>query len=65
LDECTEAYAQCFKALFQQIASDHPTYRVGESLTGVIADWLDHQASGLEKTVAQEMLKGCQVCTHI
>ena len=64
-----EAYAQCCKALFQQVASDHPTFKVGESLTGIIADWSDHQVSGLEKavgkTVAQEMLKGCQVCTHM
>ena len=41
-----EAYAQCFRALFQQVASDHVTFRVGESLTGIIADWSDHQVSG-------------------
>jgi len=62
----TDAYAQCFKALFEQVASDHPTFKVGESLTGIIADWSDQQANGLErvvgKLVATEMLKGCQVC---
>ena len=65
----TEAYAQCFKALFEQVASDHPTFKVGESLIGIIADWSDQQANGLErvvgKLVAAEMLKGCQVCTYI
>ena len=64
----TDAYAECFRALFEQVASDHPTFKVGESLTGIIADWSDQQANGLEKAVgklvARNMLKGCQVCTH-
>lgn len=65
----TDAYAQCFRALFEQVAADHPAFIVGESLSAVIADWSDQQTSGLEKAVgklvANQMLKGCQVCTHI
>lgn len=61
----TDAYAQCFRAIFEAVASDHPTFKIGESLTGIIADWSDQQANGLEiavgKTLATEILKGCQV----
>jgi len=64
-----DAYAQCFRALFEQVAEDHPTFKVGKSLSAVIADWSDQQASGLEKgvgkLVANQMLKGCQVCACI
>ena len=60
-----EAYAQCFRAMFEIVAEDHPTFKVGESLTGVIADWADQQAKGLEmavgKSLSEEILKGCQV----
>ena len=60
-----EAYAQCFRAIFEAIANDHPTFKIGESLTGIIADWSDQQANGLEiavgKALADEILKGCQV----
>ena len=63
-----DAYAQCFRALFEQVAADHPTFKVGESLSAVIADWSDQQASGLEKVVGKlvgnQMLKGYQVCMH-
>ena len=65
----TDAYAQCFRALFEQVAADHPTLKVGKSLSAVIADWSDQQASGLEKVVGKlvgnQMLKGYQVCMHI
>ena len=58
-----DAYAQCFKAIFHHAGKDHPTFRIGKSLTGIIADWSDQQAKGLEKAVgeplAQEILKGC------
>ena len=64
-----DVYAQCFRALFEQVAADHPTFKVGESLGAVIADWSDQQASGLEKAVgklvANQVLKGCQVCTYM
>lgn len=61
----TDAYAQCFKAIFQQVKEDHPTFQVGQSLIGIVADWSDQQAKGLAKAVgnatANEILKGCQV----
>lgn len=60
------AYAQCFKATFEQVVGDQPTFKVGESLTGIIADWSDQQISGLEmvtgKNIASNILKGCQAC---
>ena len=63
----TNAYAQCFKAIFDAVAKEHPMFKIGESLNGIIADWSDQQAKGLEiaigKTVANEILKGCQVFT--
>ena len=59
------SYAQCFKAIFEQTDEDHPSFKVGESLTGIIADWSDQQVSGLEmvigKSKAGSILKGCQV----
>ena len=60
-----DAYAQCFEAIFQQVSEDHPTFKVGQTLTGIIADWSDQQVNGLIKTVgkntANNILKGCQV----
>lgn len=59
------AYAQCFKAIFDQVTEDHPTFVPGGTLTGIIADWSDQQITGLEmvlgKPVASNLLKGCQV----
>lgn len=60
------AYAQCFKLIFEQTCEDHPSFKVGESLTGIIADWSDQQINGLKmvigKSKAESILKGCQVC---
>ena len=59
------AYAQCFRAIFEQTGEDHPSFKVGESLIGIIADWSDQQVNGLEmvigKSTAESILKGCQV----
>ena len=59
------SYAQCFKAIFEQTDEDHPSFKVGESLTGIIADWSDQQVNGLEmvigKSKAGSILKGCPV----
>lgn len=61
----TDAYAQCFEAIFDQVKKDDPTFKVGDTLTGIIADWSDQQASCLDravgKSLAGEILKGCQV----
>ena len=34
---------------------DHSTLKVGKTLTGIIADWSDQQASGLEKAVGKSV----------
>ena len=69
IDVNAHAYAQCFKAIFDQVTEDHPTFEAGGTLTGIIADWSDHQISGLEmvlgKTTASNILKGCQVCEYL
>ncbi len=62
----TDAYAQCFKAIFDAVSKDYPMFKIGVSLNGIIAD---KQANGLEiaigKTMANEILKGCQVWTKV
>ena len=59
------AYARCFRAIFEQAGEDHPSFKVGESLIGIIADWSDQKVNGLEmvigKSTAESILKGCQV----
>ena len=35
----------CFEAVFKQVQKDHPTFKVGETLTEIIADWSDQHAS--------------------
>ncbi len=44
-------------------------FKIGVSLNGIIADWSDQQANGLEiaigKTMANEILEGCQVWTKV
>jgi len=61
----SHAYAQCFRATFDQVTEDHPTFQPGNTLTGIIADWSDQQITGLEmvlgKPTAGNILKGCQV----
>ncbi|XP_065905167.1 uncharacterized protein [Dysidea avara] len=59
------AYARCFRAIFEQAGEDHPSFKVGESLIGIIADWSDQKVNGLEmvigKSTAESILKGCQL----
>jgi len=59
------AYGQCFRATFDQVTEDHPTFQPGTTLTGIIADWSEQQITGLEmvlgKPTASSILKGCQV----
>ena len=54
-----DAYAQCFEAIFQQVSEDYPTFKVGQTLTGIIADWSDQQVNGLIKTVGKKHCKQC------
>ncbi len=45
----TDAYAQCFKAIFDAVSKDHPMFKIGVSLNGIIADW---SANDLEIAIA-------------
>lgn len=61
----TEAYSECFKAIFSTVAKTYPSFSVGKSLVGILMDWSDQQFNGLEqavgKDVAEAVVKGCQV----
>lgn len=64
-----EAYAKCFRAVFDQVKASHPKFAVGKSLCGVIMDWSDQQYNGLEiavgASVAEEVSKGCRVRVYV
>ena len=64
----TEAYAQCFRGIFNTVSRYHPKYTVGKCLRGILMDWSDQQYNGLEQVVgedvAKSIVKGCQVITH-
>ncbi len=49
----TDAYAQCFMAIFYAVAKDHPMFKIGVSLNIIIADWSDQQANGLEIAIGK------------
>ena len=59
------AYAQCFRSVFETVKKDHPHFAVGKSLQGIVLDWSDHQMKGLEAAVGEEVAskvaKGCRV----
>ena len=59
------AYTEVFKAIFSQVKTDYPEFKVGGSLKGIIADWSDTQLLGLTDAVgnkvADVLVKGCQV----
>ncbi len=59
------AYQQAFSAIFQTVKSNHPHFKVGGTLKGIILDWSDQQLGGLEgavgKEAAEKVTKGCQV----
>ena len=63
----TEAYAQCFRAIFNGVSKYHPSFSVGTTLVGILMDWSDQQYNGLEEVVGEDVaklvVKGCQVCS--
>ena len=63
--QSAQAYALCFKKMFEQCKKDCPNFTVGESLVGVVVDWSDAQCNGLRIAVAKELadklLQGCEV----
>ena len=60
-----DAYALCFKVMFDRCKRDNPEFDVGKTLLGVIIDWSDAEAEGLRLAVGEEianlLLKGCKV----
>ena len=46
-----QAYCLGFKNTFQQCASNHFSFKVGESLIGIVIDWSDSEIRGLSKAV--------------
>ena len=60
-----EAYAFCFKLMFDQCKKDNPDFCVAKTLLGVVVDWSNAEADGLRLAVGDETanlrLKGCKV----
>ena len=60
-----QAYCLGFKKTFQQCASNHSSFKVGESLIGIVIDWSDSEIRGLSEAVgenlAKSLLRGCRV----
>ena len=60
-----EAYAFCFKLMFDICKKDNPEFVVGKTLLGVVIDWSDSEAEGLKLAVGEKtanlLLKGCKV----
>ena len=45
--ESSEFYRLAFKLMFDTCYKEHPKFKVGESLKGIIVDWSDTEAKGL------------------
>ena len=60
-----QAHCLGFKKTFQQCASSHSLFKVGESLLGIVIDWSDSEIRGLSEAVGKELakslLRGCRV----
>ena len=66
LDKQTaEAYALAFRKIFNHCFQSSKTFEVGKTLFGVVIDWSDAEAAGLNLAVGEhkagELLKGCKV----
>ena len=59
------SYKYAFNAIFSKVKEKHPTFAVGRTLKGIIADWSDTQLQGLRGAIGEEttnnVMKGCQV----
>jgi len=55
--EGTKAYALAFKKTFQKCEEDHPEFRPGGSLMGIVTDWSDAEISGLGEAIGKEAAK--------
>ena len=58
-------YAHCFRLMFDRCKKGNPEFCIGKTLLGIIIDWSDGEADGLQLAVGEEMantlLKGCKV----
>lgn len=63
------SYTHAFNAIFSKVKEVYPTFEVGKTLKGIIADWSDVQLQGLRRAIGEEktdqVVKGCQVRTKI
>ena len=63
--ESSEFYWLAFKLMLETCHQEHPNFKVGESLKGIIVDWSDTEAKGLREVIDEDttelVLKGCNV----
>ena len=63
--ESSEFYQLAFKLIFETCHQEHPNFKVGESLKGIIIDWSDTEAKELCEVIGKDttelVVKGCNV----
>ena len=59
------AYSLAFKKIFSKCSNSNDSFKVGETLIGIVTDWSDAEINGLKmaigKDTAEKLLKGCSV----
>lgn len=62
------AHALAFKKTFDKCKAEHPVFKLGETLLGVVVDWSDVEILGLGQAVGKELattlLCGCKYTGH-
>ena len=63
--ESSEFYQLAFKLMFETCHQEHPNFKVGESLKGIIIDWSNTEAKELCEVIGKDttelVVKGCNV----
>lgn len=63
--ENADLYKKTFELMFKFCHKDHPNFKVGKTLKGIIVDWSDTEAKGLREVIGDELagkvLRGCNV----
>ena len=63
--QIASAYCLAFKKVFGKCSTSNSSYKLGETLIGIVTDWSDAQINGLKKAIgkdaAKRLLKGCSV----
>ena len=66
--ESSEFYRLAFKLMFDTCQQEHPHFKVGETLKGIIVDWSDTESKGLWEVIGEDttelVLKGCYSSVH-